>query len=387
VRDLAMDLATRQWDIRVLAPHAHGARTAESDGPIYTKRFRYMWPSQFEVLAYGAGGLVNLRAPGRKLLALPFVAAEALAVNNAIQQFQPHVVHAHWLLPQGFAAGLAARANRCPMVVTVHGSDVLGLRSPLFGPFKRAAVRMASAITCNGPITQQAVRALGAQAEKTRVIRFAPSFEGRVEEKQVRSWRGRFPADCKIVLFAGRLIPEKGPDDLIEAIARARNRLIHGVICGDGPMRQSLHALAASRAIGDRIHFEGWVDPAGIACRMLGSDALLFPSKTSPSGGVEAQGVVAVEAMRAGLPVFAARSGGIPNLVDPGVTGWLFEESDVAAMANLIDALADGTLPDVAAIVARARDLAHREITRENTANAFDDLLRAVASQRVGGLV
>jgi glycosyltransferase involved in cell wall biosynthesis len=91
--------------------------------------------------------------------------------------------------------------------------------------------------------------------------------------------------------------------------------------------------------------------------------------------------------MRAGLPVFAARSGGIPNLVDPGVTGWLFEESDVAAMANLIDALADGTLPDVAAIVARARDLAHREITRENTANAFDDLLRAVASQRVGGLV
>jgi glycosyltransferase involved in cell wall biosynthesis len=380
VRNLALDLTNRGWDIAVVAPHAQGAATSETDGPIRLRRFRYMWPERLQLLAYGGGGLINLRAPGRKLLAFPFVAAEMLVVRGAIRQFRPDVVHAHWLLPQGFAAGLAARVAGVPMVVTVHGGDVFGLRSAVFRPFKRAAVKTASAVTCNGPATRREVIGLGAEPDRTRVIRFAPSFEGEIDPAQVKTWRARFPADGKIILFAGRLIPEKGPDDVIEAIARARDPRVHGVICGEGPMRAALQALAVRRGVGGRIHFEGWVDPAGIACRMQGSDALLFPSKTSPDGWVEAQGVVAVEAMRAGLPVFAARSGGIPNVVEHGATGWLFEESDVAAMAGLIDALTDGGLADAAAVVARARDLARREITRENTADAFDHLLRSVAA-------
>jgi glycosyltransferase involved in cell wall biosynthesis len=379
VRNLAIDLTTRGWDIAVIAPHAHGAAASETDGPIHLHRFRYMWPEKLQLLAYGGGGLINLRSPGRKLQTFPFVAAELLAVRRVIRQFRPDVVHAHWLLPQGFAAGVVARSAGVPMVVTVHGGDVFGLRSPLFRPFKRATVKMASAVTCNGPATQREVIALGATADRTRVIRFAPGFEGEDERGLVAAWRARFPADGKLILFAGRLIPEKGPDDFIEAIARARDPRVRGVICGDGPMREALQALAVQRAVADRIHFEGWIDPAGIACRMLASDALLFPSKTSVDGWVEAQGVVAVEAMRAGLPVFAARSGGIPNVVEHGTTGWLFPESDVPAMAGLIDALAEGRLPEVAAVIARARDLAHRDITRENTANAFDHLLRSTA--------
>jgi phosphatidylinositol alpha-1,6-mannosyltransferase len=376
VRNLALDMAARGWEVEAIAPHAPGAATTETDGPIRVRRFRYMWPERLELLAYGGGGLINLRAPGRKLLAFPFVAAEILAVRRAIRRFQPDVVHAHWLLPQGFAAGLAARSAGVPMVVTVHGGDVFGLRSPLFRPFKRMAIAAAAAITCNGPATQREVTALGAPEDKTRIIRFAPSFEGEVDPGAVKAWRARFPADGKIILFAGRLIPEKGPDDFIEAIARARDPKVHGVICGDGPMHAALQALAARHGIENRIHFEGWVEPAGIACRMHGADALLFPSKTSPEGWVEAQGVVAVEAMRAGLPVFAARSGGIPNVVEHGATGWLFEEADVAAMATLIDALAEGSLADKVRIVAQARDLARREITREKTAMAFDSLLR-----------
>lgn len=380
VRNLALDLAARGWEVETIAPHAPGAAAAETDGPIRVRRFRYMWPEQLELLAYGGGGLVNLRAPGRKLLAFPFVAAEILAVRRAIRRFQPDVVHAHWLLPQAFAAGLAARGAGVPMIVTVHGGDVFGLRSPMFRPFKRMAIDIAAAITCNGPATQREVTALGAREGKTSIIRFAPSFEGEVDPDAVKAWRARFPADSTIVLFAGRLIPEKGPDDFIEAIARARDPRVMGVICGDGPMRAALQALAASRGLKSRIHFEGWVEPAGIACRMHGADALLFPSKTSPDGWVEAQGVVAVEAMRASLPVFAARSGGIPNVVEHGAAGWLFEEADVAAMTALIDALAEGSLADKARTVARARDLARREITRESTAAAFDSLLRRIVA-------
>lgn len=380
VRDLTMDLASHGWDVLVLAPHAQGAATREMDGPISLRRFRYMWPSRLELLAYGGGGLINLRAPGRKLLAFPFVAAEILAVRNAIRRFRPDVVHVHWLLPQGFAAGLAARAADVPMIVTVHGGDVFGLRSPLFRPFKRMALKMASAITCNGPATQREVAALGAELRKVSVIRFAPSFKGVVDQAEVQAWRARFAPNSKIILFVGRLIPEKGPDDFIEAIARTQDPRVHGVICGDGPMRAALQALAVRHAVADRIHFEGWVAPTGIACRMHGSDALLFPSKTSPDGWVEAQGVVAVEAMRASLPVFAARSGGIPNVVEDAVTGWLFEESDVPAMAGLITRLLDGSLPGLPEVVVRARELALREITREKTADAFDRLLRSKAA-------
>lgn len=374
VRNLNLDLAAAGWQVQVLAPHAPGAPGAEIDKGIAVERFRYMYPERCETLAYGAGGLVNLRKNGRLWLVPPFVAAEILATRGAIRRFRPDIIHAHWLLPQGFAAGLAAWGSGIPVVTTIHGGDVFGLSGRIYQPFKRIAIRRAARITVNGSVTAAAARQLGAAEAALTTIRFGPAFEGAVAAAEQSSWRATLPADAKILLFVGRLVPEKGADDFIRALAGQQTTRVVGVICGDGPDRGRLQALASELGLADRLRFEGWVDPAGIALRMTAADGLVFPSKRSPEGWVEAQGIVLVEAMRARLPVLAARSGGIPDLVEHGHTGWLFPEADVAALTRLIADLLADRLADLPQIVARAHTLATTEVTRARTASAFDAL-------------
>jgi phosphatidylinositol alpha-1,6-mannosyltransferase len=382
VRNLAVDLAARDWDIQVLAPHAAGAARRERDGRLAVARFRYLLPEHAQTLAYGAGGLINLRGTGRKWQAVPFVAAEIMAIRCAIHRFRPDIVHAHWLLPQGFAAGIAALGTGIPVVTTIHGGDVFGLTGPVYQPFKRFAIRRAAAISVNGSLTAAAAISLGASPDKIETIRFGPAHEGEVDREEAQAWRKRLPAESVILLFVGRLLPEKGPGDFIEAIARTGQKNLIGVVCGDGPMRAELEALAVRRGIAAQIYFEGWLDPAAIALRMAGADALVFPSKRSSEGWVEAQGVVLVEAMRARLPILAASSGGIPDLIEPGKTGWLFPEADVDAMSALIADFSGGRLGDVAAMVDRAYRIATTEITRDTTAASFDRLFRQVMKRQ-----
>lgn len=335
------------------------------------------------MLAYGAGGLINMRSAYRKLLAFPFVAAEILAIRNAVRRFRPDLVHAHWLLPQGYAACVALAGTSVPLVTTIHGGDVFGLKAAIYRPFKRVAARRAGAITVNGPPTYSAARELGAEPAKIATIRFGPAFEGEVDPAAVAAWRARYPAGARIVIFVGRLVPEKGAGDFILALARSNRRDVIGVVCGDGPMRSELERMVQDHAMDGRIAFEGWLNPEEIACRMAGADALLFPSKRSMDGWVEAQGIVLVEAMRRGLPILAARSGGIPNLIEHGRTGWLFPEADVTAMAALITSLRDKASPEVRAVTETARMVAASELSRNKTADAFHELFtRLVAEQK-----
>jgi glycosyltransferase involved in cell wall biosynthesis len=316
------------------------------------------------------------------LLALPFVAAEILAIRNVVRRFRPDLVHAHWLLPQGFAASVALAGARVPVVTTIHGGDVFGLKSAVFQPFKRFAVRRATAITVNGTPTLSAATELGAKPTKIELIRFAPAFEGAVAPDLVAAWRARYPASARIVLFVGRLVPEKGAGDFIRALARAKQEDVIGVICGDGPMRGELDQMVRDRALEERIAFEGWLSPQEIACRMEGADALLIPSKRSEDGWVEAQGIVLVEAMRRGLPILAAASGGIPGLIEHGRTGWLFPEGDVEAMAMLIASLRDKASPEIKGIIATARNIATNELSRARTADAFHKLFTHLVAEQ-----
>lgn len=375
VRNLSHDLARLGWDTMVLAPHAAGALTSERHEDVAVRRFRYM-PDRWETLAYGAGGLVNMRTPAKKLLALPFVLAETAAIEHAVLAFRPDIIHAHWLLPQGFCASIPARIHGIPLVTTIHGSDVFALRSGLFTPFKKQAIRASSAITVNSPATRNEAAMLGATTEQLSMIPMPPANEADPAAADLEAWRARFPADAHLVAFAGRLIPEKGPDDLLQAVALAGDPRLHAIIMGTGPLETALRAYARDLGIAERVHFEGWQSPEGVAVRLAASDVFLGPSRQSSEGGVEAQGIVFLEAMRAGLPVLAADSGGIPGLVQHLETGWLFRERDVEAMSRLLTASLAGELDH--RITWAGRHLARHVVTRDATAGAFDRLFRGI---------
>lgn len=134
---------------------------------------------------------------------------------------------------------------------------------------------------------------------------------------------------------AGRLVPEKGFDLLLEAVASLPG-LWQLQIAGDGPQRPTLARLARQAGIADRIHFEGAIPSTQMPAFLRQLDALVLPSRTLPNWK-EQFGRVLVEAMASGVAVVASDSGEIPNVVDGA--GLLFQEENSAHLREHLCAL------------------------------------------------
>jgi glycosyltransferase involved in cell wall biosynthesis len=154
--------------------------------------------------------------------------------------------------------------------------------------------------------------------------------------------------------YLGRLLPQKGVLDLVEALARmpehVRLRLI-----GAGDLRPRLLARAAELGVSARVEILAWTGDVPGELRRL--DALALPSRTTRTWK-EQFGRVLPEAMSCGVPVIGSSSGEIPNVV--GDAGLIVPEGDVAALASAIERLAGD--PDLWAELSRrgrARVLEH----------------------------
>jgi glycosyltransferase involved in cell wall biosynthesis len=142
-------------------------------------------------------------------------------------------------------------------------------------------------------------------------------FQPHLVSKQMRSRLSQGNPDAPLLLYVGRVSAEKQIDEIkpvLEAIPNARLAIV-----GDGPHREAMETHFA----GTNTHFVGYLHGLELAAAFASSDAFIFPSRT------ETLGLVLLEAMAAGCPVVAARSGGIPDIVTDGVNGYLFDPVDV----------------------------------------------------------
>jgi glycosyltransferase involved in cell wall biosynthesis len=159
------------------------------------------------------------------------------------------------------------------------------------------------------------------------------------------------------VVFIGRLVEIKGLDLLVEAIAGRQDWQL--VVAGDGPRRAELERLAEARRIDAR--FCGSVGSSRRAELLAAGDALALPSRRLESGRHEGLPLVLLEAMGAGLPVVAAETGGIVELVADGANGLLVPPDDPASLGLALARLAERAqlrrrLADAARGVALERD-------------------------------
>jgi len=155
-------------------------------------------------------------------------------------------------------------------------------------------------------------------------------FQPHLASAQMRSRLSQGNPDDPLLLYVGRVSAEKQIDQIkpvLEAIPQARLAIV-----GDGPNREALEAHFA----GTNTNFVGYLQGLELASAFASADAFVFPSRT------ETLGLVLLEAMAAGCPVVAARSGGIPDIVTDGVNGYLFEPDDpngaITATQSLLEA-------------------------------------------------
>jgi glycosyltransferase involved in cell wall biosynthesis len=154
------------------------------------------------------------------------------------------------------------------------------------------------------------------------------------ERERCRSARGFAPKDF-VVAYVGRLTAVKGVDVLLQAFARLRGAARLWVI-GDGEQEAELRILAGELGIADRVRFEGYTDAA--ATLVGAADVCAVPSLWE-----EAFGRVLVESLAQAVPVVASRIGGMQELLDDGIHGFLVPPADVAALAASLQTFADDT--------------------------------------------
>jgi glycosyltransferase involved in cell wall biosynthesis len=154
------------------------------------------------------------------------------------------------------------------------------------------------------------------------------TFHPELASLEMRSHLSQGHPESPLLLYVGRLGAEKEIDRIkpvLEAIPDARLALV-----GDGPHRSALEKHFA----GTPTHFVGYLTGTELGSAFASADAFIFPSRT------ETLGLVLLEAMAAGCPVVAARSGGIPDIVTNGVNGYLFDPADeegaIAATVRLL---------------------------------------------------
>lgn len=212
--------------------------------------------------------------------------------------------------------------------------------------------RAAPLVLCACDAVAQRCRGLGAPGDRLRTV-YAPVEA--VEPAQRPGW-----AQGPVVGFVGRIEPSKGVLDLVRAMRGVDARL---VVVGDGA---GAYADGVRREADARVTFAGAVEDARRL--MPWFDLLAVPSRR------EAFGTVAAEALAAGTPVVATRSGGIEEYVVPGRNGALVMPGDVEALREAIRAL----LPKVASMAAAAREDAARfgaELVAADVARALRDAL------------
>jgi glycosyltransferase involved in cell wall biosynthesis len=265
-------------------------------------------------------------------------AANAWALRRLMRQLRADLLHAHYASGYGLLATLAGCR---PRLVSAWGSDVFEFpdRSPLHRALLRQVLRRADALACTSRAMRQRILwLLGGRPQEVAVTPFGVDVDVGVSVDDA----GPVFAGPRGGLCVGTvkgLAPVYGVDLLIRAFARLapsytaqalRLRLV-----GDGPQRAELQALAVTLGVGDRVDFVGAVPHAQVPAELRRLDVFVAASRQ------ESFGVAVLEASAAGLPVVATRVGGLPEVVDPGVTGLLVAPDDVPALAGAIAQLLD----------------------------------------------
>ncbi|WP_067497943.1 glycosyltransferase family 4 protein [Actinoplanes sp. TFC3] len=192
--------------------------------------------------------------------------------------------------------------------------------------------------------------------------------------------RARFGlGDRPVVVCVSRLVPRKGQDMLIRALPRIRQRVPGAalLVVGGGPYRKKLTELARGEGVESEVFFTGSVPWEELPAHYAAGDVYAMPCRTRSGGlDVEGLGIVYLEASASGLPVVAGNSGGAPDAVLEGKTGYVVDGHKVAAIADRVaELLAD---PGKARRMGAAgRSWVEAEWRWETKATRLGDLLRA----------
>jgi glycosyltransferase involved in cell wall biosynthesis len=246
-----------------------------------------------------------------------------LGAELAPRARQWDLIVAHWLAP----SALAALPATAPLLAIAHGGDIHTLRrlhllAPVLYALRARSARLAFVSHELLAIARAAAPRLARWLERAAIVQPMGVPLARFAKL------ARQPADPPELAVVARLVPLKGVDIAIRALAHVRAP-VRLVVAGDGPARRELEQLA-----GGRVAFLGAVDELRRDDLLRHAAALVVPSRVVAGGRTEGMPLVALEALAAGVPLVASAVGGLPSLAPAAA---LVPPDDPPALGAAID--------------------------------------------------
>jgi glycosyltransferase involved in cell wall biosynthesis len=293
-------------------------------------------------------------------LALPRTRMRAI-----LEEFKPDILHVIEPVLLGAGGIYYGAEMHLPIVISSHTYLPayvryyrLGLLEEWIWKLMRLRHKRANLTLCTSSVTIDDLRSRGIEDPKLweRAVD-SELFRPSARSPEMRDRLSGGEPDKPLLLYVGRLSAEKEVSKLRDVIrAHPEARL---AIVGDGPVRHELQQYFAGTAT----VFTGYLRGQELASAYASADLFVFPSRT------ETLGLVLLEAMAAGCPVVACRAGGVPDAVEDGATGFLFDPDDAEGLVNTVArALSSKTDLD------RVRVNARREVERYSWEAATDRL-------------
>lgn len=270
------------------------------------------------------------------------------ATRRAVGLLREHGCTSVWFgaaAPLGLMAPALRAAGAERLVATTHGHEAGWAQLPASRQLLRRIGESTNTITYLGEYTRSRIAtALSAEAA-SRMVQLPPG----VDEKTFHSGSGGAEVrarlgltDRPVVVCVSRLVPRKGQDTLILAMPRILAKEPDAVllIVGGGPYEKQLRRLAHETRVADSVRFTGAVPWSELPAHYGAGDVFAMPCRTRRRGlDVEGLGIVYLEASATGLPVVAGDSGGAPDAVLDGETGWVVRGGSPEQAADRITAL------------------------------------------------
>ena len=261
----------------------------------------------------------------------PYTLSLAVKMLEVFETESLDILHVHYAIPHSVSAMLArqmAAPRRLPFITTLHGTDItLVGNNPNFLPITRYSIEQSDGVTSiSDYLYRQTIQEFGIR----RHIEVIPNFVNcdlycRKPNPELRAeWA---PDGEPILMHLSNFRPVKRILDAVEIFALVREKMkAKLVMIGDGPDREPAEELARKRGVENDVLFLGKQN--AIREKLGQADLFLLPSQ------LESFGLAALEAMACEVPVIATNTGGVPEVVQHGVDGYLVEPGDVQTAAQ-----------------------------------------------------
>jgi glycosyltransferase involved in cell wall biosynthesis len=371
IADIAEGIAALGHRVDVILPYHPQLRDTERNG-VSLHPYHVPGDRKQPIWGYAQSMQADVKLKKKALALAPFAAYSAFrCASEVVSRKGCDLVHAHWVLPNGYVAAKVAKKFKLPLVISLHGSDMfLARKSKFFGLLAGRILRKAAMVTaCSPDLQEQAAQISG---RPVRLLEYGVN----IEQFQPSASSAPIPYS---IFTAGRLVYKKGFLQLLDAFAKVHNYYPDSTltIAGSGPLLAKLQEHTRFLGLQESIKFPGNIDRRRLPDSFASSDVVAVPSVTDEMGNRDGLPNVFLEALSAGSAIVATDIPGIQNVAQHNREALIVTAGDVDTLCDAILLLFQN--PDVKERLRRAaRERAVAELSWDVKCKEFEQIYRQV---------